>query len=52
MYSAIWKLLPGPLWLRIVMAAALVVAVLTVLALWVFPFVDHLMVPQDVTVGS
>lgn len=51
MYAAIWKILPGPLWLRIVMAAALVVAVLTVLALWVFPFVDSLMVPQGVTVG-
>ena len=51
MYAAIWKILPGPVWLRIVMAAALVVAVLTVLALWVFPFVDNLMVPQGVTVG-
>jgi hypothetical protein len=52
MYAAIWKILPGPLWLRIVMAAALVIAVLTVLVLWVFPFVDHLMIPQEVTVGS
>lgn len=52
MYSAVWKLLPGPLWVRVVMASALVVAVLTVLVVWVFPFVDNLTAPQEVTVGS
>lgn len=51
MYSALWKLLPGPLWVRIVTAAALAVVVLTILVLWVFPFVDSLLVPQEVTVG-
>jgi hypothetical protein len=51
MYAALWKLLPGPLWVRVIMAAALVVAVLTVLVLWVFPFIDPLIVPQEVTVG-
>jgi hypothetical protein len=51
MYSALWKLLPGPLWVRVIMAAAIAVAVLTVLVLWVFPLVDHLIVPQEVTVG-
>jgi hypothetical protein len=50
-YAALWKLLPGPLWVRVIMAVALVVAVLTVLVLWVFPSVDHLIVPQEVTVG-
>jgi hypothetical protein len=52
MYAAIWKVLPGPLWLRIVMAATLVAAVLTALVLWVFPFVDHLMATPEVTVGQ
>ena len=51
MYAALWKLLPGPLWVRVIMAVALVGAVLTVLVLWVFPMVDHLIVPQEVTVG-
>jgi len=51
MYSALWKLLPGPLWVRVIMAAAIAVVVLTVLVLWVFPLVDHLIVPQEVTVG-
>lgn len=51
MYSALWKLLPGPLWVRVIMAAAIAVAVITVLVLWVFPLVDQLIVPQEVTVG-
>jgi len=51
MYAALWRLLPGPLWVRVIMAIALVVAVLTVLVLWVFPAVDHLIAPQEVTVG-
>ena len=52
MYSALWKLLPGPLWLRILIATILVVAVLTALALWVFPWVEQLVAPAEVTVDG
>jgi len=52
MYAAIWRFLPGPLWVRILIAVALVAIVLTVLVLWVFPLVNELFVPPEVTVGE
>ncbi len=50
MYAALWRILPGPLWLRIVLALLLVAAVLAALMLWVFPWVNELVTEQDVTV--
>ena len=50
MYGALWRILPGPLWVRIVTLVALAVLVLTVLVLWVFPYVDALTAPQQVVV--
>ena len=52
MYAAVWNILPGPLWFRILLALALVAAVLFVLATWVFPWVDSIVNPQEATVGS
>lgn len=52
MYGLIWRMLPGPLWLRIILAIILVVAVLAVLAYWVFPWVDDMLPSQEVTVGE
>lgn len=50
MYAALWRALPGPWFLRVLILLVLVAAVLTALVLWVFPLVDQLIVPQDVTV--
>jgi hypothetical protein len=50
MYAAIWRILPGPVWLRLLTATALVIGVLTALAFWIFPFVDQLIAAQEVTV--
>lgn len=50
MYLALWRLIPGPLWVRVLVVVALVALVLTALVLWVFPFVDYLTSPQDVIV--
>ena len=52
MYGLIWRALPGPLWLRIVEAAALVVAVVFVLLQWVFPWLAPLLPFQQQTVGE
>ncbi len=52
MYAALWKLLPGPLWLRILTATILVAAVLTALVLWVFPWVEQFVAPTEVTVDG
>ena len=50
MYAALWRILPGPWWLRVLVLIALAAALLLALVVWVFPFVDTIISPQDVTV--
>lgn len=50
MYITLWKLLPGPMWVRILQLVLLATLVLTALVLWIFPVIDHLTTLQDVTV--
>jgi flagellar basal body-associated protein FliL len=52
MYAALFRALPGPLWLRIILLVVLALAVLAVLVIWVFPFVDQFVNNQDVTVAA
>ena len=51
MYGALWRILPGPAWLRLVILAMLAVAVVAALFTWVFPWVDGLVNPQQSTLG-
>lgn len=37
MYGWLWRHIPGPLWLRIIIALLLIVAVVLALMTWVFP---------------
>jgi hypothetical protein len=50
MYSALWRLLPGPLWLRVLMALAVVALVLVLLAYVIFPWVSDVFFTPDVTI--
>ena len=50
MYAALWRVLPGPWWVRSLILAAAAAVVLTALILWVFPWVNDFFTPQDVTV--
>jgi hypothetical protein len=50
MYGALWRVLPGPWWVRLLIVLVLLAAVVTALVLWVFPYVDQFVTPQDVTV--
>jgi hypothetical protein len=50
MYGALWRALPGPVWVRLLLVLVLLVAVLYSLIEWVFPLVDQFVAPQDVTV--
>ncbi|MGV8970053.1 MAG: hypothetical protein ACOH1J_06350 [Microbacteriaceae bacterium] len=50
MYEALWQAMPGPFWLRLVIFGLILLGVLAVLSTWVFPFVDQLIAPQEVTV--
>jgi len=52
MYTAIWRVLPGPVWLRILLVVLLVAAILTACVLWIFPWVNTLIPMQDVTVDG
>lgn len=51
-YGLIWRLLPGPRALKVVLAMALVVGVVAVLFNWVFPVIAPLMPFNDVTVDE
>ncbi|MCW2667658.1 MAG: hypothetical protein JWN57_2620 [Frankiales bacterium] len=50
MYGGIWRALPGPLALRVLIALLLLLAVLALLFLVVFPRVEELLPYSDVTV--
>ncbi len=50
MYAALWHVLPGPWWVRVLILAILVAAVLYGLFYYVFPWVSQFVNPQEVTV--
>jgi hypothetical protein len=50
MYAALWRVLPGPWWTRLLIVLVLVAAILAILITWVFPWIGQLTAPQDVTV--
>lgn len=52
MYGALWRLMPGPLWLRIILLLLLFAAVLAALGLFVFPWLNTFVNVNDVTVGT
>jgi hypothetical protein len=52
MYVSLWRVLPGPWWVRTLLLLVLVALILTALVLWVFPWFDQFVAPQDVTVSK
>ncbi len=50
MYGALWRVLPGPWWVRVLILLVLAAAVLAVCVFWVFPLIQPLVAPQEVTV--
>lgn len=50
MYAALWRLLPGPIWVRVILAIVLAMIVLAALVLWVFPWVNSFISVPEVTV--
>ena len=52
MYASIWRILPGPVWLRILFALILLGAALFALSTWVFPWIDGYINSQEVTVAT
>lgn len=52
MYGWVWRHIPGPMAVRLVTAAILVLAIVAVLFLWVFPLAAPLVPFNDNTVGD
>jgi len=52
MYAALWRILPGPAWVRIILLLLLIAAAVYALFTWVFPWVDGILNPIEVTVDS
>jgi hypothetical protein len=51
MYSALWRVLPGSLWVKIAILTASAAVVITVLMVFVFPLVDTAITVREVTVN-
>jgi hypothetical protein len=49
-YGSLWRVLPGPVWVRVLLLIALLTVVLYVLGTWAFPWVQSFIDPQEVTV--
>jgi hypothetical protein len=45
MYGALWRVLPGPWWVRTIILLALVAAVVAVCVYWVFPWIQPFVSP-------
>jgi hypothetical protein len=52
MYGALWNILPGPLWVRLLILLVGIAAVLFCLVEWIFPWVHSLLPTLDVTVDG
>jgi hypothetical protein len=52
MYPWIWRHLPGSTLIRVLLAAALILAFVAVLFLWVFPWLAPLLPFQQQTIGE
>lgn len=52
MYGWIWRHLPGPLVVRLLLALILIVGVVAVLFVWVFPALEPLVPFNEQTVGD
>ena len=52
MYAALWRLLPGPVWLKVAEVLVLLAAVLWVLLGWIFPAIEPLLPFDRITVGD
>ncbi|HMO11476.1 MAG TPA: hypothetical protein PKB06_08250 [Actinotalea sp.] len=50
MYAALWRVLPGPAWLRIGLLVALALGVVAACFTWVFPAIAPFVPFNDVTV--
>lgn len=51
MYGLLWRVLPGPRWLKVTQLVVLAAIVVVVCFTWVFPAVEPFVPGNDQTVG-
>ena len=51
MYGALWRALPGPWWVRLVVVLVAVAAIVWVCFEWVFPWLSEYLQLNENTVG-
>ena len=52
MYAALWYVLPGPWWVRMILVLLLAAAVVYGLFFHLFPWIAAMLVDQEATVGG
>ncbi len=52
MYAALWRNLPGPVWVRVLILVVLAILVVAALIEWAFPWAADTLLPQDSVVGE
>lgn len=50
MYAFLWRLLPGPLWLRVILAIIIVTLAILLMIMYLFPWLGTFVNAYDVTV--
>ncbi|MFM2411941.1 MAG: hypothetical protein RLZZ587_274 [Actinomycetota bacterium] len=50
MYAALWRILPGARWVKILTLVVMLIAVLSVAVEWVFPWVAATFIQPDTVV--
>ncbi len=50
MYAALWRVIPGPAWVRVLLLVLLAAAVVAACFTWVFPAIEPYMPFTDITV--
>ena len=45
MYGALWRVLPGPWWVRLLILLVLAAAILALCVYWVFPWLQPIVSP-------
>lgn len=52
MYAALWRVLPGTLWVKIAILTGAAALIITILMMFVFPAVDTAITVREVTVNQ
>lgn len=52
MYAALWRILPGPAWLKVIECLVLLGLVCAVLLLWVFPAIEPHLPFDRIVIGE